>query len=221
MYRKHGRPLFLDNNKDGVGEIGVHISHKWKPIADSIHARKLGSRYEIYLVTPLLGMSNAELAISLVRRLLVLPLLHHDDRRRGAGHGAARHIIQLHRCCHLTTVHHHVLFRGCRNRCVHVLPRLHLVKDLGHDQLPVLLLLVTKVVLVHYPVGLLRLPVLAKVGVQHHDLLAPLLPASHDHRPCLASLVPPHLHGTVAAVKVTLCMDDLSPLSSAICVGLG
>ncbi|RRT51727.1 hypothetical protein B296_00038779 [Ensete ventricosum] len=74
------------------------------------------------------------------------------------------------------------------------LPGLRLVEDLRHHQLPVLLLLVgAQVILVHYPAGLLRLPLLAVVGVQDEDLFVPLEPPTHQHRPRLPGLVPPRL----------------------------
>jgi len=46
---------------------------------------------------------------------------------------------------------------------------------------------------VHHPVGLIGLAVLAEVGVEHQDLLAPTLLAGDHHRPRLAGLVPPRL----------------------------
>ena len=83
---------------------------------------------------------------------------------------------------------------GGRLRRAATLPGLRLVEDLGHDELALaLLLFVAQVVLVHHPVGLVRLAVLAEVGVEHQDLLAPTLLAGDHHRPRLAGLVPPRL----------------------------
>lgn len=85
------------------------------------------------------------------------------------------------------------------------LPRLGLVEHLRDHQLPVLLLHArAEMVLVHYPVGLLRLPLLAVVGVQHQYLLEALQPAAGEHRLRLAGLVPPGL--AAEGVRV-----DLSP----------
>jgi hypothetical protein len=74
------------------------------------------------------------------------------------------------------------------------LPGLRLEEDLGDDELAVPLLLVgAEVVLVHHPVGLLRLALLAVVGVEDEDLLVAPGPAVGHHRSRLAGLVPPRL----------------------------
>ena len=81
------------------------------------------------------------------------------------------------------------------------LPGLRLEEDLRDDELAVALLLVgAEVVLVHHPVGLLGLALLAVVGVEHQDLLVPARPAVGQHRPRLARLVPPRLPAAVVAV---------------------
>lgn len=101
---------------------------------------------------------------------------------------------------------------------VPALPRLCLVENLGNHQLPIfLLLVVAKVVLVHDPVGLLGLPLLPIVGVEHEDLLEALELSFPKHRPRLASLVPPRLTpGLVIVVGV-----DLPPfaVASGVCFG--
>ena len=83
------------------------------------------------------------------------------------------------------------------------LPGLRLEEDLGDDELAVALLLVgAEVVLVHHPVGLLGLALLAVVCVEHQDLLVPAGPSVGQHRPGLARLVPPRLPSAAAVVAV-------------------
>lgn len=116
------------------------------------------------------------------------------------------------------------LMRGCRGsnaracrRGPAALPGLRLVEDLAHHELSFLLLLeVAKVVLVHHPVGLLGLAVLAEVCVEHQDLLAALLPPAGHHWPGLASLVPPGLAFLYVALRL-----DLPPLPGPRRVGFG
>uniref|UniRef100_A0A0A8Z188 Uncharacterized protein n=1 Tax=Arundo donax TaxID=35708 RepID=A0A0A8Z188_ARUDO len=101
-----------------------------------------------------------------------------------------------------------------RRRPASALPRLRLVEHLGHDELAVLLLLVrAQVVLVHHPVGLLGLPLLAVVGVEDQDLLVAVELAVGEHGAGLARLVPPRL----AALLVGL---HLPPLPRPCGVGL-
>jgi len=150
-----------------------------------------------------LGRSKAALAIRLPLPFLLLLLLlwHHGDSHRcGISHKARKHILHCLRClCHLFITIPRVMLHRYRGRT-----QLRLVEDLGHDQFSVLLLLVPEVVLVHHPVGLLRFPLFSIATVQHQDLLAPLLPPSHDHRTRLASLVPPRLANIFTAMRSTL-----------------
>lgn len=97
------------------------------------------------------------------------------------------------------------------------LPWLCLIEYLRHHKFPFFLLLVlSQMVLVHHPVGLLWFPVLPKIGVQNQNLLAPLLFPIHHHRPCLTCLVPP---GFPSLQVVTLVLN-LPPLSCPCCVCL-
>jgi hypothetical protein len=99
------------------------------------------------------------------------------------------------------------------------LPGLRLEEDLGDDELAVALLLVgAEVVLVHHPVGLLGLALLAVVGVEHQDLLVPAGPAVGQHRPRLARLVPPRL---AADAVVPVAAVHLPALPRPRCVRLG
>lgn len=106
---------------------------------------------------------------------------------------------------------------GLPGHGVTALPRMRLEEDLGDDELAVALLLVgAEVVLVHHPVGLVGLAVLAEVRVEHQDLLAPALPPCDHHRPRLAGLVPPRLPLVDVAIRLYL-----PPLPRARRVGLG
>lgn len=96
------------------------------------------------------------------------------------------------------------------------LPWLCLIKYLWHHKLPFsLLLMLAKMVLMHHPVGLLRLSVFPKVGVEDKDFLAAFLFPIHHHWPGLTCLVP----SGFSTLQVTFILD-LSSLSCACCVCL-
>ena len=117
----------------------------------------------------------------------------------------------------LILVRHQTLEFGlkCILECRATLPRLRLEEDLGHHQLSVLLFFVeAQVVLMHYPVCLLGLPLLAVVGVENEDLLVPLQITTCEHRPRLPGLMPPRL----ASMHVGVHLSPL-PRPRRVCSG--
>ena len=76
-----------------------------------------------------------------------------------------------------------------------------------------LFLILTKVVLMHDPVGLFRLSVFPKICVKDKYFLAPFLLAIHHYRPSLPSLVPP----CFSTLQVTFGLN-FSSLSCPSCV---